>query len=148
MRAYQGRRFKYANFYDIVNAFYISSKLPGTEKYLMDIFKLMLTRLENLRRFFFFVDSIIKNMPDIRRVFGCFRVVIVGKLAGGTKRTKSLTIGFGRYPIQTLAANVSNNYMNFSHRYGEFGIQFVMWRISTYRPEIPAVAEPQKLSLL
>jgi ribosomal protein S3 len=86
----------------------------------------MLIRLEKLRRFFYFVDAILKKMPNIKKAFQCFRIIINGKLAGGTKRTKSMSIGFGRYPMQTLGVNVTNNYMNFTHRFGEFGIHFVM----------------------
>jgi hypothetical protein len=65
-------------------------------------------------------------MPRIKINFGCFRFIITGKLRGGTKRTKTRTIGFGIYPTQMFIMNIINNFMNFTHVFGEFGIKLVI----------------------
>jgi hypothetical protein len=125
-REYRNRRHYYANFFDVVNAFYILGTIRHTEMYLLTILKLVLPLLEKLRRFFYFLDAIIKYMQPIRQKFNCFRLTVTGKLAGGTKRTKNFTIGYGRIPIQTLSTEVTNNFINFTHRFGEFGIKLLM----------------------
>jgi hypothetical protein len=125
-QAYKNRRFRYANFYDVVNAFFILGIMRHTEDFFLNVITLILPQLEKHKRYFYFLDSIITNMPQIKDNYVCFRITINGKLAGGTKRTKTFTIGFGRLPIQSLTAEISNAYTSFTHKYGEFGIKLLM----------------------
>ena len=72
-------------------------------------------------------------MPELQDKFSVFKVHIAGKLAGGTKRTKSHSIGYGTLAVQTLDAAVSNNFLAYRHIYGEFGLKLVMCKNLTYK---------------
>lgn len=129
IRAYRGRRWNYSNYWDLLNAFYLIGTIKHTEKLLLDILTTMLPRIEKLRRVFYFLDAVIKNLPQISLRFSCFRLTITGKLAGGTKRTKQFTVGFGRLAVNSLLQEATNNFASFAHRYGAFGLSLVMCRV-------------------
>jgi len=84
---------------------------------------MMLPRIEKIRRFMFFLDSILKNMNQIRGNFAAFYITITGKIGGGTKRTKIFSVGYGYLPIHSLTTELSSVCINYTHVYGEFGIQ-------------------------
>lgn len=64
-------------------------------------------------------------MPEIESNFSMYRVYISGKLAGGTKRTKFHSIGFGTLPIQSLTTRALNQFFSYTHVYGEFGVKLL-----------------------
>lgn len=72
-------------------------------------------------------------MPELQDKFSVFKVHIAGKLAGGTKRTKSHSIGYGTLPVQTLNNLVANSFLHYRHIYGEFGLKFVMCKNIKYK---------------
>ena len=71
------------------------------------------------------MDKIIKNLPVIRDAFNGFRIIITGKLAGGTARTKSFSVGFGVFPRQTLSENIKFEFGDVRSKYGSFGIKIL-----------------------
>ncbi len=67
-------------------------------------------------------------MIELEAKYKVFRINVAGKLAGGTKRTKFQSVGYGILPIQSLALDASNNFLSFTHLYGEFGLKILMCR--------------------
>jgi hypothetical protein len=96
------------------------------ERMLFDVLKLVLPLIKEPKFFFYFLDSVIKALPEITDRFSAFRLTVTGKLAGGTKRTKTKTVGYGRLSIQTLSVDILNNYMSFTHKAGEFGVKLLL----------------------
>jgi ribosomal protein S3 len=77
------------------------------------------------KTFFYFIDSIVKNMPQIKANFNTFRVIITGKLRGGTARTKTFSTGFGVIPRQTLDKNIRYEFGDIRSKYGSFGVKLL-----------------------
>jgi len=125
---YRKFRFRYANYYDIINSFFVLSLIKNSENFLLNILKVTLPVLTKIRPFLKFLNVVIKNMTELENKYKVFRINIAGKLAGGTKRTKFQSIGYGILPIQTLALDVGNNFLSFTHLYGEFGVKILMCR--------------------
>ena len=75
------------------------------------------------RRFFYLIDTIIKNMLEIKNVFYACRIVITGKLKGGTARTGKYKAGFGDIPRQTLAFEIRTVFKQVESKYGSYGIK-------------------------
>jgi ribosomal protein S3 len=69
------------------------------------------------------MDSVLKNMKAIRRSFNAIKIIITGKLRGGTARTNSFSIGFGNFPVQTLSENIHYEFGNIESKYGSFGVK-------------------------
>ena len=102
--------------------------VKDSENLALDILRLMMPRIRKIKRFMMFLDSVLKNMPQIVNSFTCFRIVIVGKIRGGTERTKTLSVGFGHLPYQSLTLQGSKGFTSYPHKYGEFGVHFIMSR--------------------
>lgn len=77
------------------------------------------------KNFFYFINAIVQNMPEIKQNFNAFRVMITGKLRGGTSRTKSFSTGFGTIPCQTLDKNIKYKFGNVCSNYGSFGVKLL-----------------------
>jgi len=77
------------------------------------------------KAYFYFINSVIKNMPEIENTFKAFRLIITGKLRGGTSRTKSFSTGFGVIPRQTLDKNVRYEFGDIRSKYGAFGVRLL-----------------------
>lgn len=77
------------------------------------------------KNFFYFLDAVVKNMKSIKKNFNAFRLVITGKLRGGTSRTKSFSTGFGVMPRQTLDKNIRYEFGDIRSTYGSFGIKLL-----------------------
>ena len=77
------------------------------------------------KKFFYFIDSALKRMTSIQRSFKSFRVIITGKLRGGTARTTSYSAGFGVFPKQTLSEDVRYLFGDVGSKYGSFGIKII-----------------------
>jgi ribosomal protein S3 len=105
----------------------------NADTFLLSILRLTLPLILKIRRFFKFLNAIIKNMPELEDKFSVFKIHIAGKLAGGTKRTKSHSIGYGTLPVQTLEVMVSTNFLAYRHIYGEFGLKLVMCKNLKYK---------------
>ena len=75
-------------------------------------------------------------MPEIQDKFLVFKIHIAGKLAGGTKRTKSHSSGYGTPPVQTLDVAASNNFLAYRHIYGEFGLKLVICKNPKYKSPV------------
>jgi ribosomal protein S3 len=80
------------------------------------------------KRFFYFLDTIIKKMPEIRNTFYACRILLTGKLKGGTARTDNYLVGFGNFPRQTLINNIHVNFKAVESKYGSYGIKLITWR--------------------
>jgi hypothetical protein len=89
---------------------------------------LTLPKIEDIRKFFYFLDSIIKNMLSIQNNFSCFKLKLTGKSRGGTKRTSVLSIGYGVLPIHSISINILNAFIPYRHEYGAFGLKLLMNR--------------------
>lgn len=128
-KKFRKHRFYYDNYYDIVNSFFILSLIKNTESLLLDILRSMMPRIRKIKRFMMFLDSVLKNMPQIQNNFLCFRVIVIGKIRGGTERTKTLAVGFGQLPYQSLTVEGTTAFISYPHKYGEFGIKLIMNRL-------------------
>jgi len=72
-------------------------------------------------------------MPELEDKFFVFKIHLAGKIAGGTKRTKSHSIGYGTLPVQTLDVAASNSFLAYRHIYGEFGLKLVTCKRPVYK---------------
>jgi hypothetical protein len=88
----------------------------------------MLPRVHKIPRLLYLLDAILKHMAQIKNNFSCFRITLTGKIGGGTKRTRTSIIGFGRFPVQSINVNGSTVLTNYTHKFGEFGMKFIMCR--------------------
>jgi hypothetical protein len=129
-KGYRRFRFYYDNYYDIVNSFYILGLIKNSDHLLLTILRSMMPRIRKIRRFMYFLDAVIKKMTQIQTKFSCFRITISGKIQGGTKRTKVFSIGYGFLPYQTIYIEGSNAFINYRHKFGEFGIKLILNRIN------------------
>jgi ribosomal protein S3 len=73
--------------------------------------------------FFYFLDSVLKNSKNLKKEFEAFKIVITGKLMGGTARTRSFSVGFGNFPIQSFDCNIRYEMGQLKSKYGSFGIK-------------------------
>jgi len=62
--------------------------------------------------------------------FESIRVIITGKLRGGTSRTKLFSTGFGTIPNQSLNKDVRYEYGDIRSKYGSFGLKIFTLRKS------------------
>ncbi len=127
-KRYRKYRFYYDNYYDIVNSLFVISLLNNSETLLLDLLRFVLPRIRKIKRFMVFLDNVLKNMPQLRHSFLCFRILLTGKIRGGTERTKSLISGFGYLPYQTISMQASSLFISYPHQYGEFGIKLILNR--------------------
>jgi len=123
---------RYMSYYDIVNSFFILATIKKTEGFLMKMIQYSLVRMHKRKirpkNFFYFLDSIIKNMKELKEQFYAFRIIITGKLMGGTGRTKSFSVGFGVLPFQSINKNICYELGDVTSKYGSFGIKLFTWR--------------------
>jgi ribosomal protein S3 len=75
------------------------------------------------KNLFYFLNAVVRNMKAIQKNFNAFRLVITGKLRGGTARTQTFSTGFGIMPQQTLDKNISYVYGDVRSKYGTFGVK-------------------------
>jgi len=75
------------------------------------------------KNLFYFLNSIVRNMKAVQKSFNAFRLIITGKLRGGTARTQSFSTGFGIMPRQTIDKNISYVYGDVRSKYGTFGVK-------------------------
>jgi len=123
--AYRRFRFQYKNYFDIVNGFFVLSLIDHSDAFLFSVLKITLPLILKIKRFFKFLNAVIKNMPELRKKYSIFKIAIAGKLAGGTKRTKSHSIGYGVLPVQTLTLAANSKFFAYTHIYGEFGVKLL-----------------------
>jgi hypothetical protein len=127
-------RRRYPQYMDIMNAFFLFAVFRGYNnilaQYLLRMITRPLRRIYKIRRFFKFIDAIILDYTLIKRQFRTFKIILAGKLTGGTKRTKLFSIGYGQVVWQTLANNVTMNFMSYDHKFGEFGVKLFVTRRS------------------
>ncbi len=100
--------------------------------FLLSILKITLPLIIKIRKFFKFLNTVIKNMPELEDKFSVLKINIAGKLAGGTKRTKFHSIGYGTLPVQTLSIQATNNFLAYTHIYGEFGVKLALAKNPQY----------------
>lgn len=127
-RRFRRFRFQYNNYYDIINSFFILGLVKNSENLLLSILRMMMPRIRKIRRFMYFLDAILKNLPQIQANFSCFRITITGKTQGGTKRTKTFSIGYGHLPYQSLYLDGTTAFTSYRHKFGEFGVKLTMNR--------------------
>lgn len=120
------------SFFDIVNSIVIMSKLTWGENFVTKLVKYSLLRMSKRRiqpkRFFYFLDKILKTMPNLKNKFKSIRFIITGKLRGGTSRTKTFSVGFGSIPRQSIDTNIHYSFDNIHSKYGSYGIKLLTWR--------------------
>lgn len=131
---YNKRRF--LTYYDMVNSLWLLCHVPNSEILVMRMIRYGLTKMHRRKirpkNFFYFINAIVQNMPEIKQNFNAFRVMITGKLRGGTSRTKSFSTGFGMIPRQTLDKNIRYEFGNVRSKYGSFGVKLLTWRKSDH----------------
>lgn len=136
-KTYSFHKKNYSSYFDIVNSLFILSKIPYTENLVTKIIQYNLLRMHKRRRlkpkpFFYFLATVLKNMRTLKVKFKAFRIIITGKLQGGTSRTKMFNIGFGTIPSQSIDKNVRYSFENLHSKYGSFGIKLITWRKSSH----------------
>lgn len=123
--SYYSKRFE--SFYDVVNAYYIMSYIPKSEHLFISLLQYAMSDMDKKgfrpKHFFYFLSSIATNMPRLKLVFAALRLVITGKLGGGTGRTKTLSVGFGALPKQTISANLRYGFGDLHSKYGAYGLR-------------------------
>jgi ribosomal protein S3 len=75
--------------------------------------------------FFYFLDKVLKTLPNLKNKFESIKIVITGKLQGGTSRTKVFSVGFGSIPKQSIDKNVNYFFENIHSKYGSYGIKLL-----------------------
>ena len=103
-------------------------------QHFLKVLYITLRKMYKVKWFFRILDLIIKEYPLLRRQFKLFRIILAGKITGGTKRRKLYSIGYGRLIIQTLSERISTNFKPFDHVFGEFGIKVYMIRRTRIDP--------------
>jgi hypothetical protein len=122
-----------------LNSFLCLVLVDNTEGFFLSILKITLPLILKIRKFFKFLAVVIRYMSEIEEKFAVFKLSIAGKLAGGTKRTKFHSIGFGVLPVQSLTVHASNKFMAYTHIYGEFGLRLLLCKnISPQQGELRA----------
>jgi hypothetical protein len=113
----------------MVNSLYLLCYIPFSEPLVMRMIQRGLAKMHRRKirpkNFFYFINAIVKNMPEIKAHFNAFRVVITGKLRGGTSRTKAFSTGFGVMPRQTLDKNIRYEFGDIRSKYGSFGVKLL-----------------------
>lgn len=96
---------------------------------MISVIQLSLSRMHRKRikprRLFVFIDQIINGLPIIRDKFHACKLIITGKLKGGTARTSSFSIGFGNLPRQSLTEDIKYEFGDIPSKYGSFGVRFL-----------------------
>jgi len=95
---------------------------------LLEILRIMMPRIRKIKRFMYFIDSVIKNMIQVRHNFSCCRITLSGKIRGGTQRTKTLSVGFGLLPYQSINLEGKIAFVRYRHKFGEFGLGLLINR--------------------
>lgn len=136
-KTYSFHRRNYSSYFDIVNSLFILAKIPYTEDLVTKLIQYNLLRMHKRRRlkpkpFFYFLAAVLKNMRALKMKFKAFRIIITGKLQGGTSRTKMFNIGFGTIPRQSIDKNIRYSFENLHSKYGSFGIKLMTWRKSKH----------------
>jgi hypothetical protein len=133
-KKYQYNKTRFSAYYDIVNSLYLLCYVRNSEEMVL---KMIQHGLINMHRrkirpknLFYFLNSIVRNMKAVQKNFNAFRLIITGKLRGGTARTQSFSTGFGIMPRQTIDKNISYVYGDVRSKYGTFGVKLFTWRKS------------------
>lgn len=125
---------RFTAYYDIVNSLFLLCHIPFSEKLLVRMIQYGLSKMHRRKirpkNFFYFINTVVKNMPEIKKKFNAFRIVITGKLRGGTSRTTQFSAGFGVIPLQTIKENIKYEFGNVRSKYGSFGVKLYTWRKS------------------
>jgi hypothetical protein len=120
------------SFYDLVNCIMLLSKIKYGENLLSKIIKYSLIRMSKRKiqpkQLFYFLDKVLKTLPNLKNNFESVRILITGKLRGGTSRTKVFNIGFGFIPRQSIDKNINYAFENIHSKYGSYGIKILTWR--------------------
>jgi len=69
-----------------------------------------------------------KTLPSIQNNFSCLILIITGKSRGGSRRTNSLTAGYGALPLHSIFTEAINTLSGYRHTFGAFGIKMFMNR--------------------
>lgn len=130
--SYHKYKWSIQSFYDLANSFFILSKIPQTEHLVISIIQVALVNMHRRKikpkRLFTLIDRIIKEMPEIKESFHACRVVITGKIKGGTARTSTLSSGYGDFPKQSISENIRMNFGDVYSKYGSYGVKILTWR--------------------
>jgi hypothetical protein len=102
--------------------------IKNSENLVLDVLKQVLPKITKIRKFFYFLDGIIKNMPVIQNKLSSLRFILNGKYLGCSKRSKTIIIGYGKIPLQSIFVEGINTFMSYNHRYGLFGLTVYMNR--------------------
>lgn len=133
-KRYHYNKKRFTSYYDIVNSLFLLCHIPYSEGLVIKMIQYGLTKMHRRKirpkNFFYFINSVISNMPEIKKKFNALRLVITGKLRGGTSRTKSFNTGFGVIPVQTIEKNIRYEFGNVRSKYGSFGVKLFTWRKS------------------
>lgn len=73
-----------------------------------------------------------------------FRIIVAGKLQGGTARTKIFSIGYGRTRPNSLGAPLNFSFDTLRSKYGSYGIK-ILSIVSEDRLEYDGSNKPSEL---
>jgi hypothetical protein len=118
---------RYTNYYDILNAFYLIVRLNSVEHHLLRVLMIPFPLIESkFKTYINFLDRVVRTMRLLKKKYGLIQFTVSGKLAGGRKRTKVKSFGFGKFPKNSYHAEMTHLFARFVHKYGEFGVKLVM----------------------
>lgn len=122
----------YKEYYDILNLVYLQSKLVSIEWLLLRVVKYALFKLHRrnikMRYFLRFVHNVMKSFSKVGRDVVVFRLVVHGKIKGGTHRTGVFTAGYGKPALNTIGVSTKYCFDNIYSKYGEFGMHLIVSR--------------------
>jgi hypothetical protein len=128
-------RYSYNSYYDIINVFFLQTKFMNIEWLILRVLKYALFKLHKrnikLRYFFRFIHNVIGLTGQLDRTLKVFRLVVHGKIKGGTHRTKTETAGYGRPSRNSIGINLRYCYDNIYSKYGEYGMHLLTSRSGT-----------------
>lgn len=132
-------RFTYNTYYDIINIFYLQTKFTNIEWLVLKIIKYSVFKIHRrnikLKYFLRFIHDVIELIRPIAIDILLFRIVIHGKMKGGSRRTQTFTVGYGKPPRTSIGFNLKYCYDNIYTKYGEFGMHLLVGRANPTTPQ-------------
>ena len=122
----------YNSYTDLINIIFLQIKFINTEWLVLRILKYALFKMHKknlkLKYFLRFFHNVIMLSRKLDKNLTLFRLVVHGKIKGGTFRTKTETLGFGKASRNSIGVNIRYCYDNIYSKYGEYGMHLMIGR--------------------
>jgi len=122
---YKWNRFRWSGYFDYTSAVMVLGLLREIN-FLLSLMEEALPNVYRIKKYFYFIDLMLKSSKYVKNRFKCIRISLNGKSKGKTRRTSSLTIGKGWFARQTLQSNIKQYFFPYTHLWGEFGVSLLL----------------------